>query len=251
MIIQRKKSLRIAEFWGDERPEVIDVDIIRRFQMDKPVPGMFCREFFTILIDLTRPEEQIFEAVKKDSRYEIRRAQTKDDLRTEMSEPDGNSLREFCDYFDEFARQKAQPTSNRVWLNLLMDAGLLRLSKILEADGHPLVWHSYHYTNRRATLLNSASMFRGSDDPAKRNMIGRANRLLHWHDILSFKNAEIDLYDFGGWYEGTTNTERLKINHFKEEFGGEIVKNYICEQAMSLKGKMFLSARRMFLGRAI
>ena len=70
MIVQRKKFLRIAEYWADESPEPVEADIIRWFQQPQARAGMFCREFFTILIDLTRDEEQVFAAIEKDTRYE-------------------------------------------------------------------------------------------------------------------------------------------------------------------------------------
>ncbi len=251
MIVQKKKSLRIAEFWADERAESVHVDLVRWFQQPEALPEMFCRKFFTILIDLTRDEEQIFAAIKKDTRYEIRRAESKDNLTCEMLIPDADALSAFCDYYDHFARQKAQALIDRSWLKLLMDAEALRLSRIRNAEGDNLVWHSYHWANRRATLLNSASLFRESDDAARRQLIGRANRLLHWQDMLSFKAAGAERYDLGGWYDGSTNEQRLKINHFKEEFGGEVVKNYICEQATTLRGRLFLAARRFMLGNAI
>ena len=69
--------------------------------------------------------------------------------------------------------------------------------------------------------------------------------------MVRFKSAGISTYDFGGWYEGTTDHERLRINKFKEQFGGEIVKNYICEQALTLKGALFLRIRSSLLGNAI
>ena len=65
------------------------------------------------------------------------------------------------------------------------------------------------------------------------------------------KSAGISTYDFGGWYDGTTDQERLSINKFKEQFGGQVVKNYICEQALTLKGALFLRLRTSLLGNAI
>ena len=100
-------------------------------------------------------------------------------------------------------------------------------------------------------LFYSASLFRELDNSAIRNRIGRANRLLHWQDMLHFKAGGISVYDFGGWYAGDSDLERLRINKFKEEFGGQIVKNHICERALTVKAKLFLRARRFLLGNAI
>jgi len=45
---------------------------------------------------------------------------------------------------------------------------------------------------------------------------------LHWFDIQYFKTYSFINYDFGGWYSGSTDIKKLRINKFKEEFGGEI-----------------------------
>jgi len=254
MIVYRKKFLGIVEYWNNEKPDAPAVDLIRCFQQPHPIEGMICREFFTILLDINRDDEEIFGGIKRDTRYEIRRATSKDGLSCDYFDGmDSEAFQRFCDYYDEFANQKAQPKLNRAWLSLLAESGALTLSRVNDAseERETLVWHAYHRSNVRATLLYSASLFREHDDSARRNMIGRANRFLHWQDILRFKAAGVSVYDFGGWYEGTTNRERLSINHFKEEFGGEIVKNYICERAITIKAKLFLRLRRLLLGNAI
>jgi len=57
MIAYQKRFLRIAEYWNGEEPESHRVDLIRRFQQALPIEGMYCRDFFTILINLNRDEE--------------------------------------------------------------------------------------------------------------------------------------------------------------------------------------------------
>lgn len=251
MIIYRKKFLSIAEYWAGEVAAPTGVDLIRRFQQPTPLDGWLCRDFFTILIDLTRSEDEIFTAIKRGTRYEIRHALTKDDhLTCEFPVTQDEAVAQFANYFDEFAAQKSQPRVNRAWLKLLAEAGVLQLTRVSDATA-VLVWHAYHCANHRATLLHSASLIRSADNSARRNFIGRANRLLHWQDMLHFKKGSFTTYDFGGWYEGTTNQQRLSINQFKEEFGGTIVKNYICERAITWKAKLFLRARKLLLGNAI
>ena len=211
---------------------------------------MVCREFFTILIDLGQSEEQIFERIKKDTRFEIRRAATKDNVSCEAPAAEERILGEFCDYYDRFAAAKSQPRVDRRWLSLLASADSLRLSRVCERPGEVLVWHAYHCANRRATLLNSASHYR-AEDSNRRSLVSRANRLLHWRDMQHFRNEGFATYDLGGWYEGNTNQQRLAINRFKEEFGGEVVKNFICERALTVKARLFLRVRQLLLGNAI
>ena len=78
----------------------------------------------------------------------------------------------------------------------------------------------------RARLFQSASSFRELDSSSMRSLTGRANRFQHWHDMLRFKEGGVVSYDFGGWYEGREDQERLRINSFKEEFGGQVVKAF-------------------------
>ena len=252
MIVYQKKFLRIAEYWEGEEPKLAGVDLARCFQQPQPRPGMLCREFYTILLDLNLDPQQLFNKINRDTRYEIRRAGAQDQLTCDFQNGrDEKGLRQFCDYYDDFATQTAQPKINRAWLSLLANAGTLDLSQVSDSSSETLVWHAYHRSNHRATLLYSASLFRKFDSSALRNKIGRANRFQHWQDIQRFKAEGLQVYDFGGWYEGNRDQERLRINKFKEEFGGEIVKNYICERALTAKAKVFLRVRRLPLGDAI
>jgi hypothetical protein len=66
--------------------------------------------------------------------------------------------------------------------------------------------------------------------------ISKANRLHHWLDVLRFRDEGFAIYDFGGWYAGRENEELLRINRFKESFGGVLVPQYNCDQGLSWKG---------------
>jgi hypothetical protein len=252
MIVYQKNRLRIAEYWNDEEPKFAGVDLVRWFQQTFPREGMVCRDFYTILLDLTRAPGQLLDQMDRDTRYEIRRADSKDQLTYDCRNGhDTKYFDQFCNYYDEFAAGKSQPKINRPWLGLLAAGGALALSQALDASGETLVWHVYHRSPGRATLFYSASHFRNLDNGARRAAVGRANRWQHWQDMQRFKAEGISTYDFGGWYHGDSDPDRLRINKFKEEFGGEIVKNYICERALTVKAKVFLRARRLMLGDAI
>jgi len=102
-------------------------------------------------------------------------------------------------------------------------------------------------SDNTARLHQSSSLFRAACDKETRSMIGRSNRLLHWEDILYFKDAGLRWYDFGGWYGGpeTTGTyaEQLLINQFKESFGGEKKREYSFIVPVSLKGRIAVHGR--------
>src|SRR5262245_42616178 len=105
MVVFRRKFVTIAECWHSEQPRASRADIVRYFQQADPRDGMRCREFHTILIDLTQDPSVLLSAMKRDTRYEIRRA-AKDSLVYHWSNGlDDASLEEFCDYYDAFASQ--------------------------------------------------------------------------------------------------------------------------------------------------
>jgi hypothetical protein len=107
-----------------------------------------------------------------------------------------------------------------------------------------LVWHAYHRGRERVRLLHSVSLYRTTEDSARRNLVGRANRYHHWQDICRFRADAIALYDFGGWYEGARDREKVRINAFKEEFGGIIVPTFSCQLAITVKGQVVVALHR-------
>ena len=128
-----------------------------------------------------------------------------------------------------------------------MESGSLVLSKVDSEDGNTLIWHSYYCRDNRVHLLQSASV-RHETDTNFNSMIGRGNRYHHWEDILTFKNLGIAIYDFGGWYAGNTDKQKLGINQFKEKFGGEIVRSFNCSYGRTFKGRAYLHLQKILQG---
>ena len=252
MIAYQKKFLRIAEYWGTEPEGDPQVDLVRFFQHAEPLADAFCREFYSIVLDLQQDESKLFSHMKRNTRYEIRRAQRSDQFLHKVGKgSDTAVLNDFVDSYDHFAAEKHQEKINRIWMSTLAVGELLQISRIQDATGATLVWHAYHVGSDRATLLHSASILRAESDTALRSKVGRANRYHHWQDILYFKQLGLRMYDFGGWYEKHEDIARLNINKFKEGFGGNIVKSYICERPLTLRGWVFLKTRTLLLGNAI
>lgn len=245
MLITTRKGLQFAECWFDEELGEAKPDIVNYMQRPARADGSDCEEFHTIIIDLQQHSDQILEAIKKDTRYEIRRAETKDMLTSAWIVPDMEIATQFCDFYDSFAQTKGLSAINRERINLYARSGNLGLSNVAAEAGDTLVWHAYFQTGNRARLLHSASLFREAQDSAFRSMVGRANRFLHWHDMLKLKEMGVKQYDLGGWYPGSEDQERLSINKFKQEFGGEGVVEYNAEVAVSAKGQMYKLARRV------
>jgi hypothetical protein len=243
MIIRETQFYRLAEVFFDEEPVSPHVDIIEHYQRSRPIPGARSKDFSTIHIDLTRDAQALFADLSKTCRYKVRRAE-RDELEDKAwMSARGELVDDFIAFFDQFAHGKGLPPAPADRLHTLAEAGVLDLSTV-SRDDDALVWHAYLRSGNRARLLHSASLFREHTDTGARNTIGRANRYLHWHDLLRYKRAGIPLFDFGGWYAGRDDEDLLRINAFKEEFGGRVVPEFHCAVPASLRGRMVLCARR-------
>lgn len=241
MITWTKAFLRIGEVFFDEVPRIEEVDVIRYNQRSVPPDNVRFRDFFSMVVDLTRPEEVLFGALKKDTRYEIRRAIEGCSVTyVTWDSPDTETTQHFCTFYDAFAASKNLPPSNRNRLLAVSKSGSLILSTVQDREGKNIVWHAYYRLSDRVRLLHSASLYRSAATSAGRQQIGRANRFHHWKDIATFKGLGIAAYDFGGWYEGNSDPERLRINAFKEEFGGATVRQYSWEDGITQRGKLAL-----------
>jgi hypothetical protein len=242
IVYRNRWRLRIGESWYTDELAGASADIVHYFHLKQPLPGGPFEEFTTLWLDLTQPEESIFEAMNRTTRYEIRRAADCGLRCDSWFEDSAAHTCRFADFYDAFTAQKRLPPARRDWLAIHAAAGVLDLSCVSAPDGEPLVWHLYYRDRTYARLRQSASLFRDSADPQFRALAGKANRLLHWEDMKRFKNAGATLYDFGGWYAGAEDRDLLAINQFKEGFGGKIVKTFHCTRALTLPGKLYLAA---------
>lgn len=244
MIVRDTRFYRLAEVFFDEEPATADVDIIEHFQRSRPISGTRCTDFYTTHIDLTRDEQALFADLTKTCRYKVRRAEREELKEEAFMGARGAMVDDFIAFFDRFATGKGLPPAPAERLHTLAEVGALDLSTA-SRDDEALVWHAYIRAGNRARLLHSASLFREFSDTATRNMIGRANRCLHWHDLLRYKDAGVPVFDFGGWYSGRDDEELLRINAFKESFGGSVVPEFHCAVPTSMRGRMVLIARRL------
>src|SRR2546421_491953 len=137
---------------------------------------------------------------------------------------------------DAFAASKGVPPIRRSQLDAMASAGKLVISAAVGGEGDVLAMHAYFFEKDRARLTHSASLFRLQADSAQRNRIGRVNRLLHWDDIMQFRELGSSMYDMGGWYTGNRNQALLRINSFKREFGGSVVNEWDVFRAGSIRG---------------
>lgn len=228
-----------AEVWYDEEPpHDSGADIVLHFQREAPIAKARTAPFLSLVTDLSVAEDAIVDRFGKDCRYKVRRADTKDGLRMELILEPESRLAEFSGFYDAFARQKALQPCDRQWLLAACKAGQLALTAA-SRSGEALVWHAYVLAGKTARLQYSASCFRNRDNDY-RALVGRANRWLHWQEMLRFKEIELERYDWGGLFEDESLPEHAGINKFKREFGGRQVRSYNCTVPVTLRGRVYL-----------
>ncbi|SRR5216683_3729342 len=231
-----------GEVWYDEGlPRDCGIDIILYRQRGAPIADSQTTPFLSLVTDLSGGEDTITEKFRKDCRYEIRRAETKDGLRTEFIADPESRLDEFCAFYDAFAKQKSLGPSDRQWLLAACKARQLALSSVSQ-NGEALVWHAHVMFGRTAGLKYSSSCFRNRENDY-RALVGRANRWLHWRDMLRFKGMGIQRYDWGGLFEDESVPERAGINKFKKDFGGQQERTYDCTVPVTIRGRIYIALR--------
>src|SRR5437764_11432568 len=146
----------------------------------------------SLCTDPSVPPDAIAAAFHASCRHEIRRAEAKDRLHHELIDDAADRFEEFSAFYDTFARQKALRPADRHWLERAAAERQLVLS-CASCDGARLVWHAHLRSGRTVRLTYSASWFRGMDSDY-RSLVGRANRWLHWRDMLCFRQAGVQYY---------------------------------------------------------
>jgi FemAB family len=243
MITYRSRWLQYAEVWLDEPDPGADIDVLYRFRAPAPVDGAQNEAFHTLLIDLTRDEQELLAGYHRSARSDIKRAESGGDFRCEViGNPGSREFGAFVAFYDEFAHGKGLPPLSAGRLELHRSNGTLTLSRVA-SQGEVLVWHASIRFATTATLNSSASLYRGKEAEF-RSMVGRANRLLHHRDMLYFKANGCSAYDFGGWYDGSSDEEKLGINQFKEKFGGVKNLSYNVVQYRTRRAKLLKAIRK-------
>lgn len=235
----KNRWLKVSEVWFCNTATLPGTDLLVAQQWPDKFYLNNVVEKNTLIIDLTQPLTNIFDAFKKDTRNLVRRCDTRDGMYFKIvKRPSLQDIKFFADFYDQFANLKNQESLSIPYLEAVADAGMLVLSWAFLGN-EPLVGHGYISTPSRVRLLQSASLFRTSSDSAYRNLVGRANRWLHWKDIEEFAQNGYKIYDLGGWYAAQEDKEKLKINSFKEEFGGVNKVEYNGMMPLTRLGKFY------------
>ena len=113
------------------------------------------------------------------------------------------------------------------------------LTKAFQGD-EDYAQHIYVCDEKNARLLYSVSNFR--TEGLDRNLIGRANKYLHWNDIQYLRNLDYQILDWGGI---SSMTNPNGVDKFKKEFGGSEAQYSNTIIGKSFIGKLAVLARKI------
>src|SRR5436190_13543927 len=249
MLQYRSRHVSYLELWFDTPapPQcAADVDVLCYWQRPQPLPGGSAQPFYTLLVDLQRAESAIFDGLRRSTRANIRRAESRDAIECRVLDETSPAVRaRFCAAYADFASRRGLSGADANRLHMLAERRMLALSSASRDDLGAIVFHAYLLFRGRARLVHSVTVQRDAADSGISHLAGRANRYLHWADIVHFRAHGVHTYDFGGWYEGHDDKERLGINEFKEEFGGRVVCEHNGKLPLTWKGTAFMTLQRV------
>lgn len=252
-ISYRKKFLNVDQIWY---PKDITIQALlgqkRRADIlfvhgvaskETKVRSCGWQEFHTCMNDLTLPQEDMLAAISKTVRYELRRSE-KDSLEIryyvkEDVKASPDLIDAFADLYERMYQSKGSDAKfNRTTVGKYLKAGAILFSAVWH-EGEMIVFHSYICDDTDARLLHSASCFR--EESADQSMIGRANKRLHWEDMLYLKKKGLLRYDWGG----ISDLEKPNgIDAFKLKFGGDKITYHNAFAGNTLLGKAAVAAMR-------
>jgi|JI6StandDraft_1071083.scaffolds.fasta_scaffold11428_3 hypothetical protein len=170
----------------------------------------------TVELNLEQDVDTIYANFRNTVKQEIRKSE-KEGVVCDFRQ---DNIDEFVQFYNDFAHaKKIYPTSK----NRIIEMGDSLKMSYATLDGQLLVAHSYLVDEEVgiARLFHSAS--KRLDETVDRNVIGRANKLLTYKDILYFKEKGYKILDFGGYLDNAQDKSMQGINEFKMSFGGEKV----------------------------
>ena len=232
---------KLITVWFAEN-EISDEGIVQYKESRKSIGK--ADEFDTLITDLTESEYEIKSHFSKGCKYKVNRAYREDVTYkiVDSVDIDDTILDTFLDFFEEFWKSKDTSLSDRESLKAEMKAYAEQHALTIayaQVHGEIAVYHTHIYDDSIARLFHSASLFRLRDqEDGDRNLIGMANRALHFEEMKFFKEKGINTYDWGGAGKGE---DVASITEFKESFGGTPVKYYDSQCIVGLKATLVSS----------
>jgi len=193
------------------------------------VPVNHClslQEFHTLLIDLSATKEEIWSRIYHRTQTEISSFQNNNKFEHKvLYSVSQKNFAEYLQLLEKFTaiRKIRRPEKER--LIAYNREGILFIS-LINSGNEIYCINFYRVTEQRAVNLHSFTTQELISSDHSSSFFGKAHRTLHWMDMMYFKENGIAKYDFGGWYNGDKDESLLHINQFKEQFGGERIKEF-------------------------
>ena len=175
-------------------------------------------DFYSVAVSLNKPEEELFKDIKKSTRNEIRRA-SKEGVKCGLLSNTVEGLKIHKDYYEKNGLGSVSVDRYLNDLQVRVTVAMYQ-AKVISV-------HTYLLCDQKKIVRLLFSSTIPIEYGVEGNVVGWANRSLHWYDIKYFKAMGFDIYDFGGIAVGDKlDSKTEKINRFKKLFGGEIVVYY-------------------------
>ena len=249
LVLHRKKhGINFYTVWFADKPLKKNGIITYREYMGGEAPQGSTR-FDTLITDLSETEEEIKKRFSKNCRYYVNRA-SREDITVEMKsgrEIKDSDIDEFLDFFREFWESKGTKLSNYEKLRQELVAYKNKQALAITyayLNGEKVVYHTHIVNEEIVRLLHSASLYRlqEDDDGKIKNLIGIANRYLHYEEMVYFKSKGKIRYDWGG---AGMSEEVVHITEFKKSFGGTPAVFYDYEQTKGIMAVLFKRVVKM------
>lgn len=241
-IVYKKKGLKINAVWFcndiDKLINMTNADIVFLHDVNfNKYKSSAIKKQYSLQTDLRMSSEEIFMSFSKNYRYEINRAR-KEDIKCivyKSNDLENNIylLNEFKKEYDDFVNlKKIKNAYNELAMNQYIKTNSVMLTKAFRNDIN-YAQHIYVCDEKNVRLLYSVSNFRtrGLDS----NLIGRANKYLHFYDIEYFCKNGFEKYDWGGVHSKDASDG---VDKFKREFGGDECSYYNILVGKSFVGKI-------------
>lgn len=167
---------------------------------------------YSKMIDISRPEAQIFQDFDTSTRKRIRRAE-----RANLHISFNVDFADILMLWKKMVQEKKLPFDR----NMAEDfpRSMQVSTAVYDENNTMLVGHNYfiNYAHNIVFCQTSASVFR-YDSLDHKNLVSNANRLLRWEDIKYFKKKGFRFFDFGGYCIDPNDKQKLSINRFKDSF---------------------------------
>lgn len=237
-----KHGIHFYKVWFAKEP-LKKSGIVAYYQAEfEPVLGK-ANKYITITNDLMESEEDIKSHFSKSCKYKVNRA-AREDVKVVIknsSEITDQDIDEFLTFFREFWESKdcSFDDGDSVRRDLMdyRKGNNLTLAYTYVC-GEKAIYHTHVHDESTARLLHSASLYRLQSDleGTNKNLIGMANRYMHYVEMCHFKELGKSVYDWGGAGRGE---DVINITEFKESFGGTVKTDYNFEETKGVKAKLF------------